>query len=99
MIKFGIAVLLDPFWRVENLGWKRAKQFRDVVDALDVLNRSEDRLDEDGYTRLDLLEDENLEVLLGIVKVLCTDDAERKTVVKFIEAFLDKYPSSVQSAQ
>ncbi|KAJ7243683.1 hypothetical protein C8J57DRAFT_1525443 [Mycena rebaudengoi] len=97
--KFGIAVLRNPLWQVENLGQKCAKQFRDIVNALDVLNCLEDRLNEDGYTRLDLLEDENLEVLLGIMKVLCTDDAERKTVVKFIEAFLDKYPSSIQSAQ
>ncbi|KAJ7240289.1 hypothetical protein C8J57DRAFT_1727185 [Mycena rebaudengoi] len=96
-VKFGLVVLLDPFWRVENLGTKRAKKYRDVVEVLDVLTRSEDRLDDDGNTQLDLLEADNLEVLLGIVKMLCSDEAERKTVLTFIKNFLEKYPSSVQA--
>ncbi|KAF7324215.1 hypothetical protein MSAN_02534400 [Mycena sanguinolenta] len=90
---FGTAVLIDPFFTVENLGVKRSKHYASLLDTL--LHLAPTYVDENGNGRLARQEQQNRDALYGLVFSLCEEGEERQTVNDYLDDFFEENPSIV----
>ncbi|KAJ7220281.1 hypothetical protein GGX14DRAFT_586405 [Mycena pura] len=98
---FGTGVLILPFFSVQNLGPRRAKNFSSLLDILNNLAPQVEG-DEDearGWTRshLDGLEEQNRAVIYSLTAHLCRSEEEKAAVEGFLDQFYIMYPSTVSS--
>ncbi|KAJ6566025.1 hypothetical protein B0H19DRAFT_1066379 [Mycena capillaripes] len=73
---FGSGVLIDPFFSVANLGQKRTKKFKSLLDALIRLTLASES-DDPNRNRFHDLEEKNRGVLYMLTSALCSSDEER----------------------
>ncbi|KAJ7016484.1 hypothetical protein C8F04DRAFT_1343058 [Mycena alexandri] len=80
---FGTGVLIHPFFTAPNLGEKRGKTFKSLLDTLNQLAPPAEAVQGAGRTRFHDVEKENRNALHGLMKALCADGVERTEVKKY----------------
>ncbi|KAK6988384.1 hypothetical protein R3P38DRAFT_3374058 [Favolaschia claudopus] len=90
---FGTGVLIHPFFSTKNLGQKRAKKFKSL---LDVLMNLAPKSTTPNRNRFDDIEQRNRDVLYEIATALSSGDEEAEKISTHIDDFFIRYPSKVR---
>ncbi|KAJ7020302.1 hypothetical protein C8F04DRAFT_1402742 [Mycena alexandri] len=93
---FGTGILIHPFFTAPNLGEKRGKTFKSLLDTLNQLVPPAEAVQGAGRTRFQDVEKENRNALHGLMKALCADAVERTEVKKYIDDFYAAWPSRIR---
>ncbi|KAJ6554117.1 hypothetical protein B0H10DRAFT_2374199 [Mycena sp. CBHHK59/15] len=94
--RFGTGVLIHHFFSTANLGQKRAKKFKSLLDALKAL-APPSQARTAGRNHFDDLEQGNRDVLYTLTSALCTTEEEKEKIAEHLDNFFILYPSSVRT--
>ncbi|KAJ6556468.1 hypothetical protein B0H19DRAFT_1071563 [Mycena capillaripes] len=94
---FGTVVLIHPFFSAPNLGQKRAKKFRSLLDVLISLAPPSMNANAAGRNIFNDNEQRNRDVLYSLTAVLCDSQAEQEMVTSHLDNFFIRYPSKIKS--
>ncbi|KAJ6530719.1 hypothetical protein B0H19DRAFT_1191919 [Mycena capillaripes] len=92
---FGTAVLIHPFFSAPNLGQKRAKKFRSLLDVLISLAPPSTKSNPRGRNIFNDHETKNRGVLYTLSAALCESEEEEQMVAHYLDNFFIRYPSKI----